>query len=122
MVKNKEIEVASLILLVPLVLLGLLLSFSFAAGTALGGGLMILNFFFLNRGIQGLFQGKQKKWRFFLEYAARLIVLMAVIYLVIYWNKVNLGGFVVGLSVVFLGITANSLRNRKAPKQPPAKE
>ena len=120
----KEIETISTILLLPLFLCGLIFSsLSFAIATFLGGALMIANFTLLNRGMRGVLLGKQKKKKFFIQYALRFALLVTAIYLVLYWDRINIAGFIVGLSVVFLGIVVSAARNNflttKAPRNQP---
>ena len=120
----KEIETISTILLLPLFLCGLIFSsLSFALATVLGGFLMIANFMLLNRGMRGILLGKQKKEKFFIQYALRFTLLVTAIYLVLYWDRTNIAGFIVGLSVVFLGTIVSATRNNflatKAPRNQP---
>ena len=120
----KEIETISTILLLPLFLCGLIFSsLSFALATVLGGVLMIANFMLLNRGMRGILLGKQKKKKFFIQYALRFTLLVTAIYLVLYWDRINIAGFIVGLSVVFLGTIVSATRNNflatKAPRNQP---
>ena len=120
----KEIETISTILLLPLFLCGLIFSsLSFALATVLGGVLMIANFMLLNRGMRGVLLGKQKKEKFFIQYALRFTLLVTAIYLVLYWDRTNIAGFIVGLSVVFLGTIVSATRNNflatKAPRNQP---
>lgn len=120
----KEIETISTILLLPLFLCGLIFSsLSFALATVLGGVLMIANFMLLNRGMRGILLGKQKKEKFFIQYALRFTLLVTAIYLVLYWDRTNIAGFIVGLSVVFLGTIVSATRNNflatKAPRNQP---
>jgi len=123
-VEIKEIETISTILLLPLFLCGLIFSsLSFALATVLGGVLMIANFMLLNRGMRGILLGKQKKEKFFIQYALRFTLLVTAIYLVLYWDRTNIAGFIVGLSVVFLGTIVSATRNNflatKAPRNQP---
>ena len=117
----KEIETTSTILLLPLFLCGLIFSsLSFALAAVLGGVLMIANFMLLNRGMRGILLGKQKKKKFFIQHALRFTLLVTAIYLALYWDRINIAGFIVGLSVVFLGIVVSAARNNflttKAPR------
>lgn len=120
----KEIETISTILLLPLFLCGLIFSsLSFAIATLLGGALMIANFMLLNRGMRSVLLGKQKKKKFFIQYALRFALLVTAIYLALYWDRINIAGFIVGLSVVFLGVVVSAARNSflttKAPRNQP---
>ena len=118
--ETKEIETISTILLVPLFLCGLIFSSpSFAVATLLGGALMIANFTLLNRGMRSVLLGKQKKKRFFIQYTLRFTLLATAIYLALSWDKINIAGFVAGLSVVFLGIVVGAARNSFLIKKPP---
>jgi len=112
MMNIEEIKTISTSLLLALFLLGLLFSFDFAVAIAIGGILVIANFFLLNRGIEALLLGKQKKIKNFLQYTLRFGLLVLIIYLVFYWKKINIPGFIVGLSVIFLGIAIDSIKNK----------
>jgi hypothetical protein len=112
MMNIEEIKTISTSLLLALFLLGLLFSFDFAVAIAIGGILVIANFFLLNRGIEALLLGKQKKIKNFLQYTLRFGLLVLIIYLVFYWKKINIPGFIVGLSVIFLGIVIDSIKNK----------
>ena len=114
----KEIEIISAVLLLPLFLFGLLFSPGFAFATTLGGLLMITNLFFLNRGMRGMLAEKQKKIKFFLQYTLRFVLLMSIIYLLLYREKVDVRGFVVGLSVVFWGILIYFIKNNFLSARP----
>jgi hypothetical protein len=120
MTETKEIENISLILLLSLFLLGLILSIDFAVGILLGGTLATVNFFLLNRGIRGALAGQQKKARFFFLYAFRFIALVAIIYLVLFWKKINVAGLIVGLSSIFMGIVIHAVKNKLCQKKSPA--
>jgi hypothetical protein len=110
--ETREVEIISAILILPAFLGGLFFSLNFAMATALGGLLMTINFFLLNRGIKRALLDQKRKTKFFIQYAARFVFLVLVIYLVIYFKKINIAGFVVGLSIIFWGIVVSSLKNR----------
>lgn len=111
----KKIEATSTIILLPLFLVGLLFSLNFAISTTLGGLIMITNLFFLSRGIQGVFSGKQRKLAFFLQHTLRLVLLISIIYLFFCWKKIDIAGFVVGLSIVFWGILVCVIKENLLP-------
>jgi hypothetical protein len=117
-VEIKEIEIISAILLLPLFLFGLLFSLNFAFATTLGGLLTITNLFFLNRGMRGMLADKQKKIKFFLQYTLRFVLLISVVYLLLYRGRIDTAGFIVGLSVVFLGILIHSIKNNFLSPKP----
>jgi hypothetical protein len=111
MVETKEVEIVSALILLPMFLFGLVFSLSFAMGTVVGGALVTINFYLLNRGIKGMFLGRQKKIKFLLQYMVRFVLLALIVYLVIYLEKINVAGFIVGLSAVFLGIVICLIKN-----------
>ena len=119
MTETREIEIISTILLLPVFLFGLTLSFNFAVGTLLGGILATANFFLLNRGIRGVFNEQQKKTRFFFQYTLRFIILVSIIYLVLCWKNIDVAGFIVGLSTIFLGIVLSAIKNKLRPQKRP---
>lgn len=81
-------------------------SHKFALGILLGGFISIINFYWMNKSLQGLFErntGNVKSslmWKYFL----RLALTAVVLYFFIAYETVNVIGLLIGLSVVIINI------------------
>ena len=73
-------------------------------GVFLGGVIVILNFWFLRRIIEGGFKKGDNVVALVLSYFFKFAALVAIIFVVIYSGKVNTLGLIIGLSTVFIGI------------------
>lgn len=73
-------------------------------GVFLGGVIVILNFWFLRRIIEGGFKKGDNVVALVLSYFFKFAALVAIIFVVIYSGIVNTLGLIIGLSTVFIGI------------------
>ncbi|KAF0122812.1 MAG: hypothetical protein FD151_604 [bacterium] len=73
-------------------------------GVFLGGAIVILNFWFLRKIIEGGFKKRDNAAAFALSYFFKFAALVAIIFVVIYSGIVNTLGLIIGLSTVFIGI------------------
>jgi len=95
------------LLLLPLAGGGWLLYSGFVALSVLAGGVVAnLSFLFLKRDLGGLLRGPLEgaKAQFFIRYYLRLAVVVVVLFLLVKYRKVHIGGLLVGLSTVLLSI------------------
>lgn len=73
-------------------------------GVFLGGVIVILNFWFLRRIIEGGLKKGDNVVALVLSYFFKFAALVAIIFVVIYSGIVNTLGLIIGLSTVFIGI------------------
>ena len=73
-------------------------------GVFLGGVIVILNFWFLRRIIEGGLKKGDNVVALVLSYFFKFAALVAIIFVVIYSGIVNTLGLTIGLSTVFIGI------------------
>ena len=79
-------------------------SYAVTLGVFLGGAIVILNFWFLRKIIEGGFKKGDNVAAFALSYFFKFAALVAIIFGVIYSGIVNTLGLIIGLSTVFIGI------------------
>ncbi|MFH2012627.1 MAG: ATP synthase subunit I [Pseudomonadota bacterium] len=79
-------------------------SFAVTMGVLLGGCIIILNFWFLRKIIEGGFKKRDNAAAFAVSYFFKFAALVAVIFFIIYSGIVNTLALVVGLSTVFISI------------------
>ncbi|RTZ93676.1 MAG: hypothetical protein DSY91_01625 [Deltaproteobacteria bacterium] len=85
-------------------------TFPVMLGLFLGGGIVVLNFFWLTRLIRRAFQEKKKPPKsFFFKFGLKFFLLLAIVAFVIYFTPVNPIAFLAGLSVSVFGIMADGL-------------
>lgn len=77
-----------------------------AKGIFVGGLIANISFIFLKKDLMKILAGPvmAAKILFFVKYYARLTVLILVIYYLVRYRTVHLGGLLIGLSTVALGI------------------
>ena len=78
----------------------------FSLGVLLGGFISILNFYWMEKGLRGLFQktGGNVKGSVLIKYYIRLAMTAVVLYFLIAYETVNVIGLLIGLSVVVINI------------------
>lgn len=104
---QKKIELVNWIVLAVLFIPALILTpFKFALGVLLGGFISIINFYWMERGLRGLFTDTSKnvKGPVMVKYYIRLALTAVVLYFLIAYNTVNVIGLLMGLSVVVINI------------------
>jgi len=84
----------------------ILTPFKFALGVLLGGFISIINFYWMERGLRGLFTDTSKnvKGPVMVKYYIRLALTAFILYFLIAYNTVNVIGLLIGLSVVVINI------------------
>lgn len=100
----EKIEIFSIIFLLLLFLIGLIISIKFAIGTTIGGILVILNFHLIKKGIKKIFENKKRKNIYILQHFLRFVLILFIIYILFYINKIDITGFIIGISSIFWGI------------------
>jgi hypothetical protein len=104
---QKKIEFVNWIVLTILFIPALILTpFKFALGILLGGFISIINFYWMERGLRGLFENTSKnvKASIIIKYYIRLGLIAIVLYFLIANGTVNVIGLLIGLSVVVINI------------------
>ena len=104
---QRKIEFTNWIILAVLFVISLFFaSEKFALGVLLGGFISILNFYWMERGLRGLFQktGGNVKGPVLVKYYIRLAITAVVLYFLIAFETVNVIGLLIGLSVVVINI------------------
>jgi hypothetical protein len=104
---QKKIELVNWIVLAVLFIPALILTpFKFALGVLLGGFISIINFYWMERGLRGLFTDTSKnvKGPVMVKYYIRLALTAFILYFLIAYNTVNVIGLLIGLSVVVINI------------------
>jgi membrane-bound metal-dependent hydrolase YbcI (DUF457 family) len=104
---QRKIEFTNWIILAVLFVISLFFaSEKFALGVLLGGFISILNFYWMERGLRGLFQkiGGNVKGPVLFKYYIRLAITAVVLYFLIAYETVNVIGLLIGLSVVVINI------------------
>jgi hypothetical protein len=81
-------------------------SFKFTLGILLGGFISILNFYWMERGLRGIFTNTagNVKGSVMGKYYIRLVLTAIVLYFLIANGTVNVIGLLIGLSVVVINI------------------
>jgi hypothetical protein len=104
---QRRIEFANWIILTVIFIPAIIFTpFKFALGILLGGFISILNFHWMERGLQGIFQRKSGnvKGSVLIKYYIRLAVTAVVLYFLIAYQTVNVIGLLIGLSIVVINI------------------
>ena len=109
---NKEISLSRLqglnwLLLAIMITAACAVGFTYLASGILVGGLIAnISFSFLKKDLTKILAGPNGAARglFFIKYYARLTVLALLIYYLVRYRSVHLGGLLIGLSTVALGI------------------
>lgn len=104
---QKKIENVNWIVLAVLFIPAIFLShYKFALGILLGGFISIINFYWMERGLRGLFTDSSKnvKGPILVRYYIRLALTAVVLYFLIAYDTVNVIGLLIGLSVVVINI------------------
>ena len=72
----------------------------------MGGFISILNFYWMEKGLRGLFQktGGNVKGPVLAKYYIRLAVTAVVLYFLIAYETVNVIGLLIGLSIVVINV------------------
>ena len=104
---QKKIEIANWIVLTILFIVSLIFTpFEFYLGVLLGGFISILNFYWMERGLRGIFTNTagNVKGNVMVKYYIRLVLTAIVLYFLIANGTVNVVGLLIGLSVVVINI------------------
>jgi ATP synthase I chain len=104
---QKRIEFANWIVLAILFIPALIFTpFKFALGILLGGFISILNFYWMERGLRGIFTNTTGNVNgpVMVKYYIRLALTAVVLYFLIANHTVNVIGLIIGLSVVIINI------------------
>jgi ATP synthase I chain len=104
---QKKIEIANWIVLAILFIVSLIFTpFEFYLGVLLGGFISILNFYWMERGLRGIFTNTagNVKGNVMVKYYIRLVLTAIVLYFLIANGTVNVIGLLIGLSVVVINI------------------
>jgi hypothetical protein len=104
---QKRIEFANWIVLAILFIPALIFApFKFALGILLGGFISILNFYWMERGLRGIFTNTAGNVNgpVMVKYYIRLALTAVVLYFLIANHTVNVIGLIIGLSVVIINI------------------
>jgi ATP synthase I chain len=104
---QKKIEFANWIMLAIIFIPALVFApFKFALGVLLGGFISILNFYWMERGLRGIFTNTAGniKGSVMVKYYIRLVLTAIVLYFLIANGTVNVIGLLIGLSVVVINI------------------
>lgn len=109
---QKKIELVNWIVLAVLFIPALIFTpFKFAMGILLGGFISIINFYWMERGLRGLFTDTSKnvKGPVMVKYYIRLALTAVILYFLIANNTVNVVGLLIGLSVVVINIIVTTI-------------
>jgi hypothetical protein len=104
---QKKIESANWIMLAVLFIPSLVFApFNFSLGVLLGGFISILNYYWMERGLRGIFANTagNVKGSVMVKYYIRLVLTAIVLYFLISNGTVNVIGLLIGLSVVVINI------------------
>jgi len=104
---QKKIESANWIMLAILFIPALIFApFKFSLGVLLGGFISILNYYWMERGLRGIFANTagNVKGPVIGKYCIRLVLTAIVLYFLIANGTVNVIGLLIGLSVVVINI------------------
>ena len=104
---QKKIEFANWIMLAILFIPALIFApFKFSLGVLLGGFISILNYYWMERGLRGIFANTagNVKGPVIGKYYIRLVLTAIVLYFLIANGTVNVIGLLIGLSVVVINI------------------
>jgi len=108
---QKRIELSNWIILAVLFFPSLFFGFKFALGVLLGGFISIINFFWMERGLQGVIskQTSNPKKPAMIKYFIRLAATAVVLYFLIAYKTVDTIGLILGLSVVVINIVVTMI-------------
>lgn len=85
-------------------------TFPIILGLFLGGGIVVLNFFWLTRLVRRAFVGKKRPTKmFFVKFGLKFFLILAIVAIVIYFIPVNPVAFLAGLSVSVFGIMTDGI-------------
>lgn len=104
---QKKIEIVNWIILAIIFTLSLIFaSFKFALGVLLGGFISIVNFYWMQRSLQGIFDkpAGNIKGAVIFKYFIRLALSAVILFFLISAGTVNVIGLIIGLSVVMISI------------------
>ena len=104
---QRKIEIANwFVLAVIFIISWIFTPFDFYLGVLLGGFISILNFYWMERGLRGIFTNTAAKVKggVMIKYYIRLILTAIVLYFLIANATVNIIGLLIGLSVVVINI------------------
>ena len=104
---QRKIEIANWIVLAILFIPALFFApFKFSLGILLGGFISILNFYWMERGLRGIFTNTagNVKGSVMIKYYIRLVLTAIILYFLIANSTVNVIGLLIGLSVVVINI------------------
>jgi len=104
---QKKIEIANWIVLAVIFIISWIFTpFDFYLGVLLGGFISILNFYWMERGLRGIFSNNASnaKSGVMIKYYIRLVLTAIVLYFLIANATVNVVGLLIGLSVVVINI------------------
>ena len=104
---QKRIEFSNWIILTVIFIPAVIFApFKFALGTLIGGFISIINFHWMERGLQGIFQrtSGNVKGPILIKYYIRLAITAVVLYFLIAYQTVNVIGLLIGLSIVVINI------------------
>jgi hypothetical protein len=104
---QKKIESANWIMLAILFIPALIFApFKFSLGVLLGGFISIINYYWMERGLRGIFANTagNVKGPVIGKYYIRLVLTAIVLYFLIANGTVNVIGLLIGLSVVVINI------------------
>ena len=104
---QKKIESANWIMLAILFIPALIFApFKFSLGILLGGFISIINYYWMERGLRGIFANTagNVKGPVIGKYYIRLVLTAIVLYFLIANGTVNVIGLLIGLSVVVINI------------------
>jgi hypothetical protein len=104
---QKKIEIANWIILAIIFIPSLVFaSFKFGLGVLLGGFISIVNFYWMQRSIRGMFEKPSGniKGAVMFKYFIRLALSAVILYFLISADTVNVIGLIIGLSIVMISI------------------
>jgi hypothetical protein len=104
---QRKIEIANWIVLAVIFIISWIFSpFDFYLGVLLGGFISILNFYWMERGLRGIFTNTagNVKGGVMVKYYIRLVLTAIVLYFLIANGTVHVIGLLIGLSVVVINI------------------
>ena len=117
---QRRIEIFNWIILAIVFIPSLIFSpIKFSLGVLLGGFISILNFYWMERGLRGIFANTagNVKGPVIGKYYIRLILTAIVLYFLIANGTVNVIGLLIGLSVVVINIIIITLITTMAKKK-----
>lgn len=104
---QRKIELSNWIILAVILIPSLIFApVKFSLGILLGGFISILNFYWMEKGLHGLFNktGGNVKGPALVKYYIRLAITAVVLYFLIAYKTVDVIGLLIGLSVVVINM------------------